>query len=316
MRPITINRDAVQLIDGRRLVYSAAGPRDGIPIVYCHGAIGTPLDRMVDVSALAWDLGVRYIAVQRPGIGGSDPAPGRTVLDFAGDLRQFADRLGLERLSVVGVSAGGPYALAAAYVLGERIDRVALCSSLSPLCAPHRTPGIQWRIRLGLGALARAPGLCCGLGDVALPVIRRHPVLVNQVIAAHAAPAERARLREPGDRAAASGSFLDAAGDSVRGMVEDYLTYSRGWGFSVENVTQCVHLWHGVEDPIVPIEHALQLAATLPDCRAFFDADEGHHFFRRRVREILGVLIGRDRVPAGVAPWQVADAREAWRVAA
>ena len=28
-------------------------------------------------------------------------------------------------------------------------------------------------------------------------------------------------------------------------------------------------------------------------CRVFFDPDEGHHFFRRRLREILGVLVGR-----------------------
>jgi hypothetical protein len=48
-----------------------------------------------------------------------------------------------------------------------------------------------------------------------------------------------------------------------------------------------------VDDPLVPIEHALQLAAALPNCHVFFDADEGHHFFRRRLREILTVLVGQ-----------------------
>jgi hypothetical protein len=48
------------------------------------------------------------------------------------------------------------------------------------------------------------------------------------------------------------------------------------------------------EDPLVPIDHALALAATLPRCRAFFDPEEGHHFFRRRLASILELLVGAD----------------------
>jgi pimeloyl-ACP methyl ester carboxylesterase len=286
-------RDAVLLPDGRRLRYAEAGPRDGIPVIYFHGAIGTPLEASVDLDAIAWKLGVRHIAISRPGIGGSDPAADRTVLSFASDVGQLADHLRLGRFSVIGVSAGGPYALATAYVLRERVARVALCSSLSPLCAPHRTPGMRRRIRLGLAAVARAPWLCGAVGDLALPVVRNQPALLSRFIAAHAAPAERARLFEPDERRAASASFLVASADGVRGMIDDYLCYSRGWGFPVAEVSRPVHLWHGIDDPLVPVEHALQLAAALPDCRVFFDADEGHHFFRRRLAEILAVLVGR-----------------------
>jgi pimeloyl-ACP methyl ester carboxylesterase len=263
-------------------------------VIYCHGAIGTPLGGSVDLDAIAWDLGVRHIAVSRPGVGGSDPRQDRTVLHFASDLRQLADALGLPRFSLIGVSAGGPYALGAAHQLADRVERVAVCSSLSPLCAPHRTPGMQRRIRLALSFVARSPGLCAALGDSVLPLIRHHPVLLSHVIAAHAAPEERDRLAQPDERCAASTAFLDASAGGVRGMIDDYLTYSRGWGFPVSEVRARVHLWHGVNDPLVPIEHALQLAAALPDCRVFFDADEGHHFFRRRLREILGVLVGPD----------------------
>lgn len=81
----------------------------------------------------------------------------------------------------------------------------------------------------------------------------------------------------------------------VRGMVEDYLVYSRPWGFSPGEVASEVQLWHGVDDPLVPIEHALQLAIAIPRCRVFFDPDEGHHFFRRRLRTILALLVGREQ---------------------
>jgi pimeloyl-ACP methyl ester carboxylesterase len=298
MRPDpTFVRGRLWLADGRRLTYSETGPRDGVPVLYCHGAIGTPLGAAVDLETIADELGVRYIAISRPGIGGSDPAPGRTVLDFASDVSELVDALAIERLGVVGVSAGGPYALAVARELDTRVSRVALCSSLSPLCAPHRTPGMQPRIRLALSALAAAPGLCAAIGDLAVPAIRRHPELLTRVIAAHAAPGERGLLQRADERSAASTSFLDAASEGVRGMIEDYLVYSSPWGFSAGEVAAEVHLWHGLEDPLVPVEHALQLAISLRRCRVFLDPDEGHHFFRRRLAKILAVLVGRVQDP-------------------
>jgi pimeloyl-ACP methyl ester carboxylesterase len=285
--------DCVRLADGRRLNYSETGPRDGVPVIYCHGAIGTPLRRAVDIDAITTDAGVRYIAISRPGIGGSDPVPGRRVVDFGADVGEFADALSLDRFGVVGVSAGGPYALAVARALPDRVIRTAVCSSLSPLCPPHLTPGMQPRIRLALAALARAPGTCAAIGDTMLPLIRRHPELLSRVIAAHAAVGERDRLQDSAQRSAASTSFLDAAAGGVRGMVEDYLTYSGEWGFSAMEIDVEVHLWHGLVDPLVPIEHALQLSIALPNCRAFLDPDEGHHFFRRRLGTILEMLVGR-----------------------
>jgi pimeloyl-ACP methyl ester carboxylesterase len=295
----TFARGRLRLSDGRGLTYSETGPPDGAPVLYCHGAIGTPLGAAVDLEALTSELGVRYIAISRPGIGGSDPAPGRTVLGFTADVRELIDALDIERLAVVGVSAGGPYALAVARELEGRVDRVAVCSSLSPLCPPHRTPGMQRRIRLALSVLAGAPEMCAAIGDLAVPVIRRHPELLTRVIAAHAAPGERRLLHRADERSAASTSFLDAASEGVRGMIEDYLVYSSPWGFAASEVTAEVHLWHGLEDPLVPVEHALQLAVSLPRCRVFLDPDEGHHFFRRRLAKILAVLVGRVREPGG-----------------
>jgi pimeloyl-ACP methyl ester carboxylesterase len=287
-------RNQISLGDGRRLVFSLAGPDVGIPVVYCHGAIGTALETSLDLDSVTAELGIRHIAICRPGIGGSDPAPGRDLLGFADDVRELVDALSIDRFRVVGVSAGGPYALAIAHRLGRRVAAVAICSSLSPLAAPHRTPGMRRRIRVPLALVAWAPGLCGALGAAALPHIRRHPRLLSRVIAAHAAPEERRLLHTADERAAASTSFLTAAGEGVGGMIDDYLVYSRPWGFDPGAIVTDVQLWHGARDPLVPLEHALQLAVTLPRSQLFVAADEGHHFFRRRLRWILAALVGRE----------------------
>ena len=95
-------------------------------------------------------------------------------------------------------------------------------------------------------------------------------------------------------------------------MIDDYVVACSDWGFSPAEVEAEVHLWHGVRDPLVPIEHALQLAITLRRCRVFFDPDEGHHFFRSRLRTILAVLIGCD---AHAGPDDVAGPRphDGWK---
>jgi pimeloyl-ACP methyl ester carboxylesterase len=111
--PVLTAKDAIELSDGRALSYSAAGRTRGIPILYFHGAIGSPpTDRELEQAIER--LGLRYLMVDRPGFNGSDPQPGRRVADFAADVRQLADRLRLPRFSILGVSAGAPYALACA----------------------------------------------------------------------------------------------------------------------------------------------------------------------------------------------------------
>jgi pimeloyl-ACP methyl ester carboxylesterase len=284
-------REQLVLRDGRSLSFTAIGPSTGQPVVYCHGAIGTPVEATVDLQRIVERAGVRFIAPSRPGVGGSDPQPGRTILDFAADVAELADRLGLGRFSLLGVSAGGPYALAVAHELGARVQRIALCSALSPFCLPHRAPGLRRRIGLPLTALAAAPGLARRLGDALLPVLTEHPRLITGVIAAHAAPSERARLESSQARTTASTSFLDAACGGVGGLVDDFLTYAHGWGFDPSGVESEVQLWHGACDPLVPVEHALQLAAALKNCRVFIDPDAGHHFFRSSLGEILGTLV-------------------------
>src|SRR5436305_7628400 len=132
----------VCLRDGRRLQFAEAGPRDGSLVLYLHGAIGSPQCGCPELEAVAHQLGIRYVMVSRPGFGDSDPLPGRSLLDFAGDAAQLADQLGHERFAVVGVSAGGPYALACAHELAHRVSVATGVSSMPWACAPDPVPGL------------------------------------------------------------------------------------------------------------------------------------------------------------------------------
>lgn len=93
-------------------------------------------------------LGVRYLVVNRPGFGGSDPSPGRSVVAFAHDLEEVMGRLSYERFCVVGVSAGAPYALACGWALAERVTGVAAVSPLAPALGLGAAPSLRYQVPL------------------------------------------------------------------------------------------------------------------------------------------------------------------------
>ena len=95
-----------RLNDGRVLAFAEWGEPQGRPVLFFHGTPGGRLTQWWD-DRLPGDKGVRLVTVDRPGIGGSDPARGRSVADWAQDIGQLADHLGLDRLAVVGFSSGG-----------------------------------------------------------------------------------------------------------------------------------------------------------------------------------------------------------------
>ena len=72
-------------------------------------------------------------------------------------------------------------------------------------------------------------------------------------------------------------------------LAADLLRYSRPWGFSLDEVTTAVHLWHGEQDPKVPITVARQVATSLPRRQAHFGAG-GHLMACDHAAAILAAL--------------------------
>src|SRR4051794_12026277 len=124
--------EAMRLSDGRLLEFGLTGPRDGRPVIVFHGWAETHHMRHPDDSA-ASRLGVLIVTVSRPGLGRSDPDPGRTLLDWPSDVAELADHLDLGPFAIVGRSAGGAFAAACAYSLAERLTTATIVSGIGPL---------------------------------------------------------------------------------------------------------------------------------------------------------------------------------------
>src|SRR5262245_15438675 len=96
----------ITLSDGRRLAYSEFGDPAGLPVFYFHGAPSSRLEPLLIGDDALKQTGFRFIAPDRPGIGGSDPKPDRRIVDWPADVSALADALRLKRFGVLGNSGG------------------------------------------------------------------------------------------------------------------------------------------------------------------------------------------------------------------
>jgi pimeloyl-ACP methyl ester carboxylesterase len=136
----TATDKVLRLRDGRLLRYAEYGDPDGTPLFYFHGSPGSRFEGWF-VDEAARRRGIRVIAFDRPGFG-SDFKPGRTIGDWPDDVVQAADAFGFDRFAILGLSFGGPHALACALRIPERLTSVAIVSSVGPFQAPGATDGM------------------------------------------------------------------------------------------------------------------------------------------------------------------------------
>ena len=132
--------------DGRTVAYATWGDPDGRPLLQIHGTPGSRLSRSPHPDEYV-RAGAHVVTFDRPGYGQSSPWRDRTVLDIADDALAVADALGWERFSVLGISGGGPHALALGVRAPERIVRLGVAVGGTPgeLHRPRRPDRAQPR---------------------------------------------------------------------------------------------------------------------------------------------------------------------------
>jgi pimeloyl-ACP methyl ester carboxylesterase len=262
---------------GRRLGFAEFGPHDGRPIVWLHGTPGARRQIPEEARLLAHERGLRIVGIDRPGIGSSTPHLYDDVRGFAGDLFTVADSLGLDELAVIGLSGGGPYALAAGHLRPDRVVAVAVLGGVAPTRGPDAAEGglVSLAVRMApLVALTRVPAGLALTGAVRLT----RPVASPAIdLYARLSPAgDRALLRRPEFKAMFLDDLLNGSRKQLSAPIADLLLFSREWGFRLADVHVPVRWWHGDADHIVPFAHGEHVVARLPDAQLHVLAGESH----------------------------------------
>lgn len=177
MKPVTDRPTRLDALTGVEYRDEPAAGGERGTVVVLHGGhlrAGTPVGEEGLTAA-----GLRVIAPSRPGYGRTPPSVGPGPEEFAVVLAGLLDRIASGPLSVLGISAGGPAAVALAQTLSGRVERLVLVSARSPLPFPSGStralarvvfrPGVErviWALTRGLLRLAPRPALTVLAGSL------------------------------------------------------------------------------------------------------------------------------------------------------
>lgn len=234
---------------------------------------------------------IRFITVDRPGHGLSDFEPNRRLIDWAQDIDQLADHLGIGEFYVDGHSAGGPHALACAYQLPERVIAGAAISSVAPMSRPGAYEGMPALNRLLARSSRQYPWITKLIRRVMRNMVMGDVEKAVRQLMSSIPDTDKAALYAPGNVEIVVSSIREGFRQDSRGVAQDDILINQDWGFDLRRVEPRIDIWHGDADVNVPIHAGEYLRDTLPNTRTIFLSGEGHFFLFRRWEEVLSALV-------------------------
>lgn len=290
----------IELEDGRRIGFAEFGDPAGMPCFFVHGFSSS---RWMAGWTMPGELlerhAIRIIAIDRPHYGLSAPHPAGGFTQWAADGTALAEHLGLHRVAVVGVSMGSGPALALSARRPDLVTSTTILSGMPPVDARERwTPAsradaLYWRLARSAPWLLRS---LCALSASTLAKAadgEADKLIARMDLALPASDRQvfRALLTNDAGRAAFISDVRESSLQGGSAAAGDLRQYLRPWGFEPADITGPVRLWHGLDDPKVPVELARRLADRLPRCTARYVAG-GHFSPFAHCEEILGDLSG------------------------
>ncbi len=279
------------LPDGRQIAYVEYGNPNGKPIILFHGNRNSRL--MYEfISDYAYKSNLYVIVPDRPGYGLSDfYSHGSSIVDYPSDVTFLADSLDIDRFAVFGYSCGGPFALACAWKIPERITAVGVFASIGPL-NPESSFGIPSGLRTLYWLSGRIPwSVRISLGITSY-VVKHHIDTYLKIIHSSLSKTDKEIYGRLGLREKLRADRIDGVRQGGWAAAYD-LSLAAKWPIPLDQINTRVHLWQGLEDKVVG-RMGNYMARYISDCEAIFMTWVGHYWIFDHLPRMLDELLEYD----------------------
>src|SRR4030081_2020592 len=275
----------VSTSDGTEVGVYEFGDPGGVPVIAFHGvpACGAGFSFADDA---ARRRGIRLLAPDRPGVGLSTPVPGWTVGSYGAEMSRIGDACGVERFAAWGYSGGGPYALACAAALGDRVTRLAVAAGMGEVGGWASIEDFEKTDRMMLNLSQKRPRLARTVMAISARLARLSPKSAVKSFAKELSSSDQEVVAryEPDEILA---MFTQAFLHGARGVVDDYRAIGQPWGIDLAAISAPVKIFQGESDTMVPPRHSEELARRISGCQLSIWPGEGHLGTITHVDEIL-----------------------------
>lgn len=273
-----MQNNTIKLHDERNLGFSEYGNPEGIPLFLFHGTPGSRVFEQFENVPWIKEFGLHIITPERPGFGLSDPAPSREIKEWATDIEELADHLGINCFHVTGGSGGGPYAIACGIHSPERVLSVTPFSSGVPPEVPL-SKDMLFENRMSFFSAKYAPFLLKGLFAISANGIKKRPKKYVKKMQSKMSEWDKHIIEKQKQKQRGEYKMLhlkEAFRQGVGGAYHDFLLVSHDWGLDLDKITVPVFLWHGTADTLMPVSSARKFSKLIPGCEPHFIKDAGH----------------------------------------
>lgn len=277
--------------DSRSLALCEVGDPMGPLVLHNHGGPSSRFEARLFADAAARH-GLRFIGVDRPGIGQSSPEAHRSYEGWARDLTHIADTLGYRRFGVTGWSEGGPWALAAAaYIDPQRLVHVTSIAGGSYGAFGDNSAAKYLDKADALGgflALHFEPGFRLMYETIGFSAEHMRKSYFKELVKA-GNDEDRKVFARPGFEQAFCDASAECFAQGSAGLIADAELLYRHWAFDVTKIARPVHLWQGLADTLVPAAINKEIAEKMPGAVWHPVEKAGHFVAIGSADEILAV---------------------------
>lgn len=277
----------LQLKDGTRMCFAEYGNPDGIPVLLFHGNPGV---------RFSWGLypgfpyldGIRIIAPDRPGYGKTDFKK-NALEKWPGDILELLAHMGIEKVHLFAPSGGGPYALACAWKIPERLLSVGMFGNVGPyneasIVGVNKPLKVLWKIANPLFGLVKLQN------RIMAKMVNKNPLkLAEKFSDLELAENDKVIAEKPEIQQVFATVFPESYLQNGIGSAYD-VTLPKRWTIPLHEIKPKIIIWQAEEDCLTG-KMAAYTAGQLPDSYLIEIPGAGHLWIMENVKTVLNHLI-------------------------